>query len=971
MASPPPQPALPPSSHRTWRRAFPHAAELERRLRAAVRGEVRFDPAARALYATDASNYRQIPIGVVCPRDAADVEAAVAAARALGAPLLARGAGTSLAGQACNAALVLDFSRHMGRLLALDPSARRARVEPGIVLDRVREAAEAHRLTFAPDPATHSRCTLGGMIGNNSCGVHALMGGKTVDNIAALDVLLYDGTRLRLGPMPPDARAAVIAQGGRFGAIVAGLEQLATRYAPLIRARFPQIPRRVSGYNLDWLLPENGFHLARALVGSEGTCVTVLEAELELVPSPPCRRLLALGFPDVFTAADHVPAILESRPIGLEGFDAVLTQLMHAKGLLVDDLALLPPGGGILLAEFGAWTGPELDAQIAAFTAAAAVFPHPPALRAYTEAEAARVWRIRESGLGATAFVPGRANGWEGWEDAAVAPDKLGAYLRGLKRLMDEYGYSTPMYGHYGQGCVHMRIDFDLESAPGIRAFRQFLDRAADLVLAHGGSISGEHGDGQARGALLPKMFGPELMQAFRDFKRLWDPDGTMNPGKLLDAAEPHADLRYGADYAPQSPPTRFAFAADGGSLARAASRCVGVGLCRKESGGVMCPSYMATRAEEHSPRGRAHLLWELLQNEVLPGGWENEQVKEALDLCLSCKACKSECPVSVDIASYKAEFLSHYYESRPRPLFMQAFSRLDRLARAGALAPGLAAFTARLAEPALKRLLGVHPARRLPRLRRPFTRFGEPPAGSGPPVLLFADTFSNYFHPSALATARAVLVSAGFRVRLAPRPICCGRPLYDAGRLDLARHYLEGVLDALAPELDAGVPIVLLEPGCASVVHDELLNLLPRDPRAARLREQSLLFASFLRRHAPEWRPPAVTGKLLVHPHCHQRALQGLDDDVALLRSTGAEVELLDPGCCGMACPFGFERQTYALSQRLGERVLLPRVRAAAPATRVVANGFSCREQIAQGAGRSAFHLAEILARPSETETP
>ncbi len=961
-----PAPApLPPSSHATWRRAFPEAAELERRLRAAVRGEIRFDPGARALYATDASNYRQVPIGVVCPRDAADVEAVLAAARPLGAPVLPRGAGTSLAGQACNAALILDFSRHMARLLQLDPQSRRARVEPGIVLDRVREAAETHRLTFAPDPATHSRCTLGGMIGNNSCGVHALMGGKTVDNIAALEVLLYDGTRMQVGPLDAAQRAATIARGGRPGQIVAGLERLAERYAPLIRSRFPQIPRRVSGYNLDWLLPENGFHLARALVGSEGTCVTLLEATLELTPSPPCRRLLALGFPDAFLAADHVPAILEHRPIGLEGFDAVLTELMRAKHLLAGDLGLLPPGGGTLLAEFGAWSEPELEAQIARFTAAAAAFPQPPAVRAYTEAEAERVWRIRESGLGATAFVPGRPNGWEGWEDAAVAPEKLGAYLRGLKRLMDEYGYTTPMYGHYGQGCVHMRINFDLESAPGIRAFREFIERAADLVLAHGGSISGEHGDGQARGALLPKMFGEELMQAFREFKRLWDPDGKMNPGKLLDAAEPHADLRYGADYAPQQPATRFAFAADQGSLARAASRCVGVGLCRKESGGVMCPSYMATRAEEHSPRGRAHLLWELLQNEVLPHAWENEQVKAALDLCLSCKACKSECPVSVDIASYKAEFLSHYYQTHRRPLFMQAFSRLDVLARAGAAAPGLAAAAARFAEPALKQLLGVHPARRLPRLARPFTRFGAPPAGAGPPVLLWADTFNNYFRPPALAAAREVLQRAGFSVRLASRPICCGRPLYDAGQLDLARTYLQRVLDVLAPELAAGTPIVLLEPGCASVFHDELLNLLPRDPRAARLREQSLLLAQFLRRHAPQWRPPAVAGRLLVHPHCHQRALQGLDDDLALLRSTGATVELLDAGCCGMAGPFGFERDTYALSQTLGERVLLPRVRAATPDTRVVTNGFSCREQIQQGSDRRAWHLAEILAGP------
>ncbi len=498
---------------------FVAARELEARLKTRIRGEVRFDTGSRALYATDASNYRQVPIGVVIPRDVGDVEATFAACRELGAPILARGGGTSLSGQCCNVAVVLDFSKYMRSILSLDPESRLAVVEPGIVLDRVREAAEEHHLTFAPDPATHSRCTLGGMIGNNSCGTHALMGGKTVDNIRALDVLLYDGTRMTVGATSEEEFQRIVAGGGRQGQIYAGLARIRNKYEHLIREKFPRIPRRVSGYNLDELLPENGFNLARALVGSEGTCATVLRATLDLKHSPPCRRLVVVGFEDAFIAADHVPFILEYHPIGLEGIDRMLTGFMLRKGLAVDDIALLPPGDSFLLVEFGASTEEEVLAQAQRFVEAVSGVAARPSARLYSTADAARIWFVRESALGATVFVPGEPHGWEGWEDAAVPPEKLGSYLRQLFALMGEYGYRSPMYGHFGQGCVHLRINFDLESAPGIRAFREFIDRAADIVIAHGGSISGEHGDGKARSVLLPKMFGPELMEAFREFK--------------------------------------------------------------------------------------------------------------------------------------------------------------------------------------------------------------------------------------------------------------------------------------------------------------------------------------------------------------------------------------------------------------------------------------------------------------------
>ncbi len=957
-----------PSSHERAHDVFPSARELEARLRLKVRGEVRFDAASRALYATDASNYRHVPIGLVIPLDEDDVVATVVVCREFNAPILSRGAGTSLAGQGCNAAVILDFSKYMHGIGTVDPIAQTIDVQPGVVLDRVRESAEAFGLTFAPDPATHSRCTLGGMIGNNSCGVHALMGGKTVDNIVALDLLLYDGTRMRVGATTEAELDAHISAGGRIGEIYAGLKQLREDFAQQVRSRFPRIPRRVSGFNLDELLPENGFHVARALVGSEGTCVIVLGATLRLVRSPRYRTLVGVGFADIFLAADAVPQILAHPLIGLEGIDGNLLEALRRKQKSLADLDLLPAGNGFLLAEFGADNQAASDAQAARFAEFLATLSPAATARIYTTQEAARVWHIRESGLGATAFVPGQGTGWEGWEDAAVDPAQLGSYLRAIYALMHEFGYRSPMYGHFGQGCVHMRHNFDLESEPGIRAFRAFMDRAADIALAHGGSLSGEHGDGQSRGALLPKMFGPELMEAFRTFKRLWDPDNRLNPGKLIDAHEPHEDLRLGADYKPWLPKTHFAFAEDNGSLASATLRCVGVGACRKTDAGTMCPSFMATGEELHSTRGRAHLLWELMQGEVLRDQWQNAQVKESLDLCLSCKACKSECPVSVDMASYKSEFLAHHYEGRLHPLFHYAFGRIDRWARLASWMPTIAnAFgSAPGLSSLIKATLHIHPNRTLPKFARAFTRRPrKQKSGIGNEVFLWADTFNNYFHPETMQSAFEVLTTAGFRVTLPNQHLCCGRPLYDFGMLDTAKQYLLKILDALAPQLTAGTPIVVLEPSCASVFRDELTNLLPNDPRAFKLRDQTLLLSEFLVQHAPEYIPPRIDQKIIVHGHCHHRSTMGMNDEMSLLRATGSEVSLLDSGCCGMAGPFGFEKDKFAISQTLGERVLLPAARSAVNAdTILVTDGFSCSEQITQNTSARPMHLADLLAK-------
>jgi FAD/FMN-containing dehydrogenase/Fe-S oxidoreductase len=961
------QTAREPHSHE----GFSASRALEEKLRQVVRGEVRFDQASRALYATDASNYRQVPIGLVLPLDENDVVATVAACREAGAPVLSRGGGTSLAGQCCNVAVIIDFSKYMHAIVELDPAGKFARVQPGIVLDRLRDAAEEYDLTFAPDPATHSRCTLGGMIGNNSCGVHALMGGKTVDNIESLDILLYDGTRLTVGPTSEAELQTIIAGGGRRGEIYAGLARIRDTYSDLIRQRFPIIPRRVSGYNLDELLPENGFNVARALVGSEGTCVTVLQSRCTLMHSPQHRRLVVLGFDDAFIAADYVPRVLQYKPIGLEGFDGLMVDYMLRKHLAVDDVLLLPEGRGFLLCEFGEDSAEAADATAEGFTQAALAFGKTCTVRRYSDAEAKRVWKVRESALGATVFVPGEKHGWEGWEDSAVPPEQLGSYLRELNRLLESYGYKTPMYGHFGQGCVHLRITFDLETTEGIAKFREFIDQAADIVLAHGGSLSGEHGDGQARGALLPKMYGPELMKAFQEFKALWDPDNRMNPGKMIDPVsvyDPADNLRLGAGYHAKKVDTWFQYPQDAGGFGETTLRCVGVGACRKQDHGTMCPSYMATREEKHSTRGRARLLWEMLQGQVITDGWRNEEVKEALDLCLSCKACKTECPVNVDMATWKAEFLAHHYQDRTHPLHHYLFGFMDQWARLAAVAPGLANLPMRIpgVRGLVKAIAGVAPQRTLPEFAgRSFrSQFRKRNASNGAPVMLWPDTWNNYFHPQVLGAAHEVLDSAGFQVQVPGQHICCGRPLYDFGFLDQARRYLENILERFGPQIDSGMPFVVLEPSCASVFRDELTNFFPSKERAVRLAKQTFLLSEFLARQAPGYHPPQLAGRRMVlHGHCHQKSLMGMQDEFSLLQATKAQVDMLDSGCCGMAGPFGFEKDKFEVSQALGERVLLPAVRSAAPDTILVTDGFSCREQIRQNSPRHAVHLAEVLA--------
>ncbi len=960
------------------------AAELERDLRRELRGEVRFDAGSRALYSTDASNYRQLPIGVVVPADVDDLVAAVSVCRRHGAPIVNRGGGTSLAGQCCNVAVVLDASKNLRRIVEIDPLVRRARVEPGVILDSLRVAAAPHGLTFGPDPATHGQCTLGGMIGNNSCGVRSVAFGKTVDNIEELEVLTYDGARFNVGATAEEEIEAIVRarrQGDRRGEIYAALRALRDRSAQLIRARFPDLPRRVSGFNLDQLLPENGFHLARALVGTEGTCVTVLGAVCRLVTSPPARTLVVLGFEDVVAAGRWVPEVLAHRPLGLEGIDRRILAAVTRSRPEAGTADLWPPGGAWLLVELGGEDAGEAEARARELVRDLAAGPEPPEARLVTDPVAARrVWALREAALGATARVPGERPTWPGWEDAAVPPARVGDYLAEFTALLARHGLSAYVYGHFGDGCIHAKIDFELTTRDGIAGYRAFVEEAADLVVAHGGSLSGEHGDGQARGELLERMFGPELVAAFAEFKAIWDPEGKMNPGKVVAPRRLDEDLRLGAGFRPARPATRFAFAADGGSLGEAALRCVGVGACRRLAGGTMCPSYRATGEERHSTRGRARLLHEMLTGKAITGGWRSQEVKEALDLCLACKGCKRDCPAGVDVAAYKAEFLSHYYEGRLRPRSAYAFGLVPIWSRLATALPGAAGvINAAVRAPGVGALVkwatGMAPGRAVPRLtggtfRRWFRR--RPRGGpERPRVVLWPDTFTDRFVPERGRAAVEVLGEAGFEVVIPALPLCCGRPLFDYGMLDRARSWLRATLEGLSSEIAAGLPVVVLEPSCLAVFRDELGELFPGDQAARRLAAQSRSLAEFLvetRRDVSD--RPRLSGRALLHLHCHQKALAGTGSsaDEEVLRHLGLDVDHPDTGCCGMAGAFGFERgERHRVSVAVGEQVLLPAVRAATPDTLLVCDGFSCREQILQATGRRALHLAEVLARATE----
>ncbi|MPZ81376.1 MAG: FAD-binding protein [Actinophytocola sp.] len=908
----------------------------------------------------DASNYRQVPVAVVVAESGDDAVAAVAAAREFDVPLVARGGGTSLAGNSTGGGLVLDLSG-LNKIHAIDPVARTARVEPGVILDDLRAAAAEHGLTFGPDPSTHGRCTLGGMIGNNSCGAHSVAWGTTLENVEELDVLLHDGTRLTVGPTTAEELDRRAALPGREGEIHTALRDLAAGNLAALRTELGKLGRQVSGYPLHQLLPEHGRNLAKALVGTEGTCVVVLGATVRLAKVPKTRALLVLGFPDDIAAADAVPAILPHGPLTVESMDERILALRDARS--ADTRPELPDGGGWLFVEVGGDDVPSATGAAAAIAAQLAV-PH----SVYTEpAEQRALWRLREEGSGISTRMADGSEAWPGWEDAAVPPERLGAYLREFRALLEGHGLRGVTYGHFGEGCIHIRIDFDLVHGDGVAAFRRFVEEGADLVARHGGTLSGEHGDGQVRAELLPRMYSPAMIELFERFKAIWDPAGRMNPGMIVHPYRIDENLRFAA-VKPLPIVTEFAYPHDGGDFAQAMRRCVGVAKCRNHAGdgAVMCPSFRVTGEEKHSTRGRARLLYEMLAGEVITDGWRSTEVRDALDLCLSCKGCASDCPVNVDMATYKAEFLHHHYARRVRPashysmgwlpVWLRLASRMPRLANA--------TMSARWSSALLKRLGGIAPQRSLPAVaRQPFNRWlRRSPAFGGRRVVLWPDTFTNFFAPEIGIAAVRVLRAAGFDPVPPAGRVCCGLTWVSTGQLTKARKVMRRSLRVLEPELAAGTPVVGLEPSCLSALRGDVPELTG-DRRAVSLAARSFTLAGFLAEHAPEWTPPSVPRTAITQVHCHQHATLGFDAEAALLARAGVEANRLPSGCCGLAGTFGFERDHYEVSQALAEQTLLPAVREASPETLVLADGFSCRTQVAQGSDRRAVHLAEVLA--------
>lgn len=916
-------------------------AAAVRELAQGISGEVSTTSARRAQYSSDASNYRVPPAAVVFPRTVDELLTVTEVARRHRIPVTMRGGGTSVAGNAIGPGLVVDTSRHLDRILAIDPDARTATVEPGVVVARLNAAVAAHGLRFGPDPSTHTRATMGGLIGNNACGAHALGYGRTADNVIGLEVVDGRGRRFTAGsgldPVP-------------------GLAALVGSELELLRLEFGRFGRQISGYGLEHLLPERGSNLAGALVGSEGTVVTVLGATVRLVPLPPSTALVVLGYPDMAAAADAVPALSAHRPLAVEGIDRRLVEVVRRHLGAVPEL---PAGGGWLMVELGGESPGEATASARrlvadAGTAATRVLPAGP--------EAAALWRIREDGAGLAGRTAAGAQAWPGWEDAAVPPERLGAYLREFEGLLAEFGVTGLPYGHFGDGCLHVRIDLPLDSDG--RPLREFTTAAADLVAAHGGSLSGEHGDGRARSELLGRMYSPAALELMRRFKGLLDPDDLLNPGIIVDPAPVDADLRRPAAR-PLLAAGGFAFADDGGDLTRAVHRCVGVGKCRAVSGsGFMCPSYQATADENDVTRGRARVLQELAIG-TLVSGWDAPEVEQALDLCLSCKACARDCPAGVDMARYRSEVLFRRYRGRLRPLRHYVLGRLPLWLGPAGWAPGLV--NAIGSVPVLRRLgmraVGIDPRRGFPRLASR-SRRRRPPVvpGPGQEVLLWTDTFTAAYRPETVAAAVRVLTEAGCTVRFPARPACCGLTWISTGQLTGARRRLTRLLDVLGPAAEAGVPIVGLEPSCTAVLRSDLLDLLPDDPRAHQVAAATRTLAELLAEQT-RWAPTDLAGRTVIaQPHCHQHAVLGYDADLALLRRAGAAVTALS-GCCGLAGNFGMERGHYDLSVAVAQRSLLPALRSMPAGAVLLADGFSCRTQAADLGGIPAVTLPELLS--------
>ncbi len=932
---------------------------------------MRFDRYSRLLYSTDASMYQVEPIGVVIPRHAGDVQAVIEVANRQSVPVLPRGGGTSLTGQTVNRAIVLDFSPHMSRVLEVSREEGWCRVEPGLVQDELNSHVRPFGLLFGPDTSTSNRATLGGMIGNNSGGAHSIVYGLTVEHVIELTALLADGSRAVFGEVGPEAFRAKMQAPGLEGQIYREVARLRELYGEEILARYPKYWRRVCGYNLDELVKDRPLNMARLVVGSEGTLLTVVEAKLRLVPRPKKTALGVVHFADMQEALESSQTILETGPCAVELTDKVILDLARGNieqskrmGFIQGDPA------AILIVEYAGATDAEVKSKVETLAArrARGRFGYASHV-AYDPGEQQSIWKLRKAGLGLLLGMKGDAKPIAFMEDTAVDPKHLVAFVPRFREIMAGHGVQGAYYGHCSVGCIHIRPVINLKTRRGLEQVRAIADQIVDLVLGFGGTISSEHGDGRARSPFLERVYGPRLFQAFREFKRAFDPENLMNPGNLVDSPGVTEHLRYGPDYRTWEPSTLLDFSEQGG-FAASVEMCNGVGVCRKKLEGTMCPSYMATRDEEHSTRGRANALRAVLSGQVPASDFTGRRLYEVMDLCLECKACKAECPSNVDMAKLKYEFLAHYYRANGLPLRNKLFGRIEALNRFGSRLAPLSNWVvgSRLHRWALERLVGIDRRRPLPPFaRRTFTDwFGhrdKPAAAPRGEVVLFNDTFVTYNAPHIGMAAVQLLEAAGYRVRLVDKK-CCGRPLISKGMLAEAKAHAAWNVERLLPYAVRGVAIVGLEPSCLLTLRDEYVDLL-RNDAARQVARQSLLLEEFLERERRNGLSLPFHGngrKALLHGHCHQKALVGTAPTVAALKWAGFDVEEVDSGCCGMAGSFGFEREHYDLSVALGNRRLVPAVKAAGAGVEVVAPGISCRQQIEHLAGRRAKHPAEVL---------
>jgi FAD/FMN-containing dehydrogenase/Fe-S oxidoreductase len=955
-----------------------HLAAFTARLRRTITGEVRDDRESRALYSSDASNYRVLPAVVAAPRSVDELAATVALAAEAGVPLTMRGAGTSIAGNAIGTGLVVDARRHLGGILELDPAAMTTTVLPGTVLDALNLAAAAHGLRVGPDPSTHDRATVAGMVGNDACGSHSVRWGTTAESVLGLEVVTVDGARRRIGALGPTAPGA---SNGPGPAIDARIRELYARHGEVVRRELPPWPRRVSGYALDWLLPERGADVARALVGTEGTCAVVSAVTMRLVRPPRAKVLLVLAFADDVAAAAAVPALLAERPFTVESLTA---DLLGADAVGASRRLGLPDGGAWLLLEAGGGDPGDARDHAARLAATVGTAPgRPDAVLIEAPAAQQALWRVREDGAGRSARLPDGTPAWPGFEDAVVPPGRLAAYLAALRVLLRDHDLRGITYGHFGEGCIHLRVGFGLDRPGGTERFAGFVRAAADLVVAHGGSLSGEHGDGRARSGLLERQFSPELITAFRAWKTAWDPTGLLNPGIIVDPVALDADLRRPRPTLLAMEPSQ-AFAADGGDPRSAIERCIGLGKCVSGIGsGRLCPSYRATGEERESTRGRARLLQEMAAGSLADDGWASREVLGALDLCLGCRACLSDCPTGVDMAALKSEFLDHHYRGRRRPRAHYVLGRLPQWLRMARRVPGGPRLVNAVAGfPPTRRLVafvgGLAGERRIPPLaprtfgdgfRARVRREASSPASSSasrPRVVLWPDTFTNHLAPGVGDAAVQVLEAAGFEVAVPVDEVCCGLTWYTTGQLDGARRVLQTTL--AAPGLDGDEPVVVLEPSCAAMLRRDLPELLPLDPRARSLAVRVTTLAELLDRVG--WQPPRGEAlHAVVQPHCHQQSVLGDEADRRLMAAAGIEADTVLTGCCGLAGNFGAEAGHERITRQVAELGLLPALRAAGEETAILADGFSCRTQVAFLDGRRARHLAEVLAERLDAE--